>query len=152
MTGEGVITGGNNKGNGGGVVVEESAFNMTGGTIIGNAATVGGVYVSDGTFSLSGKPTVTGNTGGNVYLPDGRTIAVTGALSDGAKIGVTMEIPGAFTEGLKGKGKAASFTINTIQNSMSPQVWGAYLENIDALVLGEITAEQFCQALAAAAE
>lgn len=59
--------------------------------------------------------------------------------------------PGLQTQILNA-GKAASFTINTIQNSMSPQVWGAYLENIDALVLGEITAEQFCQALAAAAE
>lgn len=49
-------------------------------------------------------------------------------------------------------GKAAAFTVNTVQNEASPQVWGAYIDNIDSLVLGEISAEEFCQALAAAAD
>ena len=111
----GYITGGSNTGDGGGVYVEANAFAMNGGTIIGNkAAKGGGVYVSGGTFSLSGKPTVTGNTGGNVYLPEGRTIAVTDTLS-GACIGVTAQArPGdaglvTLTGGLRGRGDPSAF-------------------------------------------
>ncbi len=57
--------------------------------------------------------------------------------------------PGLQTQILNA-GKAAAFTVDTIQNKMSPQVWGAYIDNIDSLVLGEMSAEEFCQALAAA--
>ncbi|MBQ6346128.1 MAG: InlB B-repeat-containing protein, partial [Clostridia bacterium] len=91
---------------GGGVYIAQSGrFEMTGGEIRGNAARQGSVYVMDGSFSLSGKPVITGNTegaadqAGNVYLPNGKVITVSGALEAGAQIGVMMEKPGLFTTG-----------------------------------------------------
>ena len=119
----GSITG-NTADNGGGVYMggENSKFNMYGGEISGNTATVsgGGVSVSGGTFTMSGgritgnngsgvfvndnttftvsdRPTVTGNTrnrdiDSNVYLTGGTDTTITigtGGLTDGASIGVT---------------------------------------------------------------
>ena len=82
-------------GNGGGVFVGGGTFNMSGGSITGNTTTGnGGVYVhKNGTFQVSGGVKISGNknSGGsnsNVYLPNGKTITVTGVLS-GAEIGVT---------------------------------------------------------------
>ena len=79
---------------GGGVEVRGStaAFNMSGGSITNNTAGSGniggGVYVHDGTFTVSGSATVTDNTANNVYLNNGKTIAIgEGGLS--GKIGVT---------------------------------------------------------------
>ncbi len=82
-------------GSGAGVVVgNNSMFTMTGGTIEG--CTGGGVNVgANGTLKVSGAPVVADNTKdgqtGNVCLPTGKTIAVAGALADGAHIGVTTE-------------------------------------------------------------
>ena len=108
----GVITGGNSSGFGGGVYVNHGSFTLSGGSISGNGADVGGgVYVNErGTFILSGDPSITGNTEGtgentkasNVYLKD-KTITVTDALTDTASIGVTMETPGVFTYGWEDK-------------------------------------------------
>ena len=76
-----------------------AAFNMSGGSITNNTATYsGGVYVYDGaTFTVSGSANITGNkkgeTDNNVYLSktDSTIIGVTGALTGGARIGVTTE-------------------------------------------------------------
>ena len=95
-------------GDGGGIYVEQGTVNMTGGTITENNETVsgsvkiegnnatgdgGGVYYNDGTLNVSGSVSITGNKKGsaanNVYLPDGKTITITGALEDKASIGVT---------------------------------------------------------------
>ena len=70
-------------------------FNMN-----GNASITGnhnnGVFVSDSantTFTVSGAPTVTGNTrnsaDSNVFLAGSKTITIGGALDEGASIGVT---------------------------------------------------------------
>lgn len=82
-------------GNGGGVFVGDGTFNMSGGSITGNTTTGngGGVFVGDGTFNVSGGVKISGNknsvgSDSNVYLPNGKTISVTGALG-GAEIGVT---------------------------------------------------------------
>ena len=94
----GSITG-NNAGlsGGGGVWLHSGEFNMSGGSITDNTATSygGGVFVGDGTFKVSGGVKISGNkksdgSDSNVYLSDGKTITVTGAL-DGAEIGVTTE-------------------------------------------------------------
>jgi hypothetical protein len=80
---------------GGGVYINNGTFTMTNCTISGNvtAHKGGGVYVSGGTFNVSGSSAVFGNTNSDgaaddVYLPNGKKIAVSG-LSDGASIGVT---------------------------------------------------------------
>ena len=76
-----------------GVYNTRNTFNMYGGSIIDNKAEFGGVYVEDGTFTVSGDVTITGNTAkgntSNVYLPADKTITVIGALGTGAQIGVT---------------------------------------------------------------
>ena len=91
--------------NGGGVYVTKaasssiSAFTMNGGEISGNTAkrTGGGVFVENGTFTVSGKPTVNNNTSGsaegskvtdNVYLYPNKTITIGNGLTGGT-IGVT---------------------------------------------------------------
>ena len=90
--------------NGGGVYVTKaasssiSAFTMNGGEISGNSANYGGggVFVENGTFTVSGKPTVSKNTSGsegnkvtdNVYLYPNKTITIGNGLTGGT-IGVT---------------------------------------------------------------
>ena len=103
------MSGGSVKGNearyGGGVYILSSALEMSGGEITGNTAVRngGGVYyapLDEHLVYLSGSPKITGNTGNGVehnicmeYMnptPDStRTIILTGALEDGAEIGVT---------------------------------------------------------------
>lgn len=115
----GTITG-NTAASGGGVYIDaDGIFRLNGGKITKNTATVsGGGVAVDGTFSVSGTPSVTGNTMGggpdNVRLASGRTIAVTAAFS--GKVGVntavaaTASAPQVLTSGLKGKGAASSFS------------------------------------------
>lgn len=92
-------------------------FKMWGGTISGNTARYGGgVYVGlfdytadEGKFEISGAPVITGNqnagSNDNVYLyrdwDDRGIIKVTGALTEGAQIGVTLAdgYSGVFTSG-----------------------------------------------------
>lgn len=98
----GVIT--NNSalaGHGGGVFINGGTFTMTGGTITGNSVDAesygGGVYLGTGAFNISGSPSVSGNTreGGanNVELASGKTVSITGALTDGASLGITANVP-----------------------------------------------------------
>ena len=64
---------------------------LTGGEISGNSNR--GVLV-DKNFSISGNPVITGNTNSNVYLAArGTTINITGALTEGANIGITAPRP-----------------------------------------------------------
>ena len=86
-----------NGGIGGGVYVGGGSFNMEGGKITGNtsASIGGGVYVASdasASFTVSGTPTITDNTANdsteNVYLSDGGTITIGGALTGGS-VGVT---------------------------------------------------------------
>ena len=75
-------------------VQECGKFNMSGGKITGNSVKsgCGGVYVK-GAITVSGDAQIAGNTlngkTSNVYLTSGKTITVSGALSDSASIGVT---------------------------------------------------------------
>ena len=88
-------------GNGGGVCVYSGgSLALYGGSITGNrsAANGGGVYVTGNGMTVSGKVTITGNRGSdskinNVYLTDGRTIAIGAALDDSTRIGVTAKTP-----------------------------------------------------------
>ena len=100
---------GNSAANGGGVYINSQDLAVTGGSIINNNAadgSGGGVYfnVDGSSFNVSGNVSITGNKKGatptgsgligadnNVYLPDGKTITVAGALTGSNKIGVTTE-------------------------------------------------------------
>ena len=90
--------------NGAGVYVGESgstpgAFTMNGGTITNNkviGGNGGGVYVIDtATFKIANGASVKDNLcdseANNVYLPDGKTIEITGKLTDANNVGVTVE-------------------------------------------------------------
>ena len=101
MTG-GEISGNTATGNGGGVYIYRSGSvcNLSNGTISGNKAngSGGGIYISpknSGKLNISGIPVVKGNTvsdkANNVYLPSGKTLTISGAMSFGASIGVTTE-------------------------------------------------------------
>lgn len=79
--------------------------------ITGNKAPKGGgiyVYSSSSILNIQGVTQVynntllDGTTTNNIYLPTGKLITITGALTDGsdnANIGVSMETPGTFTSG-----------------------------------------------------
>jgi|GEM_PF-1907796 len=124
---DGAITGnkalgssmGTSLGRGGGVYITGGTFNFTGGEISGNDAGAigGGVYLAstysdhDGTISVSGDAAVKDNTVGtknsNVYLEEGGVLSVTDTLT--GTVGVTMQTPGVFTNGLSGRGTKENF-------------------------------------------
>ena len=105
----------NTASSGGGVYIGSGTFEMVSGRIFRNTASEkgGGVYAGD-TFKISGSSNINGNRAGditdNVWLPSGKTIRVSGELTNSAPIGVTMEDgSGTFTSGLGSKGTAADF-------------------------------------------
>lgn len=97
----GVISGNTATGNGGAVYIYRSGSvcNLSGGTIEKNTANVGGgIYVNpsnNGQLKISGNPVVNGNTASgdanNVYLPSGKKLSISAAMSSGASIGITTE-------------------------------------------------------------
>ena len=119
VTGGGTITGGNNTASGGGIL-NNGKLTVRDITVKGNSAAVsgGGIFCSGGTFGISGSPVITGNTAGgaadDVFVNNGSTITVAGALTVNAKIGVRQSEPdgSAFTSGLNGKGTASNFISN----------------------------------------
>lgn len=94
---------------GGGAVtlLANASVQLQGGQIYENTITGkmgGGILINSGTLSAEGAPIVTGNQGAesaanNIYLPDGKTIALTGALTEKAALSLTMKTPGTFTIG-----------------------------------------------------
>ena len=107
----GEISGNTSSSSGGGVYVNGGSFTMSGGSITSNVAGTsvsssgGGVYLGDykdnvgatypGTFTVSGKVSITGNTksgaASNVYLPTGKTITIEGTLDAASKIGISTQ-------------------------------------------------------------
>lgn len=97
----GVISGNTATGNGGAVYIfrSGSVCNLSGGTIENNTAkSGGGIYVNssnNGQLRISGNPVVKGNTvsdaANNVYLPSGKRLSISAAMSSGASIGITTE-------------------------------------------------------------
>lgn len=95
----GKVTGGNNKGFGGGVFVDVGGkFLMQSGSVEGNrASSGGGIYVSEGSqFGVSGSPMVIGNTkddkANNVFLPAGTVIDIDGQLASEAFLRVSSAV------------------------------------------------------------
>ena len=109
----------------GGGVECDGDFTMSGGRITGNRiinpdkleedAGGGGVYIESGnTFKLSGNSVITDNMDdkgdSNVYLEKDTLITVDDALANSDPIGISMQEPGVFTDGLPGNGSEENFT------------------------------------------
>ena len=122
VTGTGQITGGNNNGNGGGILVDGGTLVLSGGNITGNTAALGGGVYNGGTLQMSGAPIVTGNTGGNVCLPDGHTtITLVGTMNGSDdNIGITMQTPGVFTSELNPYGTVSLFASDNGDYEVAP--------------------------------
>ena len=97
----GVISGNTATGNGGAVYIYRSGSvcNLSGGTIENNTAkSGGGIYINphnNGQLKINGNPVVKGNTASgdanNVYLPSGKKLSISAAMSSGASISITTE-------------------------------------------------------------
>ena len=121
----GLITNNTATNSGGGIFNNTSGtLNLSGGIITNNSADVnfhgGGIHTS-GTFNVSGAPVVEENYRGsainNIGLYDSTLINITGALTDGASLGVnksrggtTNLSAGTITSGLAGNGAVSAFT------------------------------------------
>ena len=85
---------------GGGAITNKGTLNLSGGTFNGNYSkgNGGGIY-QGGKLNLSGNPVISGNTKGSpsgnlndVFLPTGKKAGVSGAFTEGAHIGLSMEV------------------------------------------------------------
>ena len=115
MSGDAVISGNTATGSGGGVFVSGSGdFTMTGGTIGGtgggspnSAENGGGVYIHNGTFTMSGSAVISGNnasssSGGGVYIHNGTftmcdSAVISGNSATSSGGGVYVSTYGTFT-------------------------------------------------------
>ena len=85
---------GNTAGTNGGGIWNGGTLTITGGNITGNTATVngGGIYHLYGTLNMDGNPVILRNTGNSkandVYLSSSKVITVTGAFTEGTRIGI----------------------------------------------------------------
>ena len=98
-----------------GIVADNSR--LTGGSITNNTCgSNGGVHVSGtASMSISGTPVVSGNTkngnANNINLADSAVMQVSGALTEGADLHVSISSStGTLTSGLSGNGTAENFT------------------------------------------
>ena len=85
---------GNTAGTNGGGIWNGGTLAITGGNITSNTATDngGGIYHLNGTLNMNGNPVILRNTGNNkandVYLSSSKVITVTGAFTEGTRIGI----------------------------------------------------------------
>ena len=120
------ITGGAISGNeavgsahGGAGIFNDGTMTISGGTVTGNTAAHGGGIKNYGTLNMEGAPVVSGNTGGDVWLGNGKVITCTGAFTGAAEsIGIAMERVGAFTNGYGASGTTTNpfFASNEIND------------------------------------
>ena len=80
----------NNKGGAISLMRDGSTANLGTGLITGNSGGKGAVALSAGSLTLTGDVKITGNTGANLYLANGKTVTLD-KLGSGAQIGVTTE-------------------------------------------------------------
>ena len=144
------IEGGSISGNksakwGGGVYLSNGAnvvLNLNGGSITNNTckSNGGGVHVSeDATMNVSGSPVVSGNKKGgdanNVNLAGGTVIQVTGALADGAEMGVSRSQGAGSITGGYSEHNSATFPETFFQADNTSYV--VALENGEAAIMAE---------------
>ena len=90
----------NNKGGAISLTRDGSTANLGTGTITGNSGGKGAVALSAGSLTLTGDVKITGNTGANLYLANGKTVTLDN-LGSAAEIGLTTEstaVPVVFAE------------------------------------------------------
>ena len=90
----------NNKGGAISLTRDGSTANLGTGTISGNSGGKGAVALSAGSLTLTGDVKITGNTGANLYLANGKTVTLDN-LGSAAEIGLTTEstaVPVVFAE------------------------------------------------------
>ena len=90
----------NNKGGAISLMRDGSTANLGTGLITGNSGGKGAVALSAGSLTLTGDVKITGNSGANLYLANGKTVTLD-KLGSGAQIGVTTEdttVPVVFAE------------------------------------------------------
>ena len=90
---------GNHASSGCGGIINAGSLSLTNTEITGNSSddtnSAGGVDCNVESISISGKVIIKDNTAGsatsNLYLPAGKTVTVTGSLSEGSSIGITTQ-------------------------------------------------------------
>ena len=90
----------NNKGGAISLTRDGSTANLGTGLITGNSGGKGAVALSAGSLTLTGDVKITGNTGANLYLANGKTVTLD-KLGSAAEIGLTTEstaVPVVFAE------------------------------------------------------
>ena len=90
----------NNKGGAISLTRDGSTANLGTGRIAGNSGGKGAVALSAGSLTLTGDVKITGNTGANLYLANGKTVTLD-KLGSAAEIGLTTEstaVPVVFAE------------------------------------------------------
>lgn len=101
----------NNKGGAISLTRDGSTASLGTGTITGNSGGKGAVALSAGSLILTGDLKITGNTGANLYLANGKTVTLDN-LGSAAEIGLTTEstaVPVVFAEA-NGTNYASRFT------------------------------------------
>ena len=101
----------NNKGGAISLTRDGSTANLGTGRITGNSGGKGAVALSAGSLTLTGDVKITGNTGANLYLANGKTVTLD-KLGSAAEIGLTTEstaVPVVFAEA-NGTDYASRFT------------------------------------------
>ena len=101
----------NNKGGAISLTRDGSTANLGTGLITGNSGGKGAVALSAGSLTLTGDVKITGNTGANLYLANGKTVTLD-KLGSAAEIGLTTEstaVPVVFAEA-NGTNYASRFT------------------------------------------
>ena len=101
----------NNKGGAISLTRDGSTASLGTGTITGNSGGKGAVALSAGSLTLTGDVKITGNTGANLYLANGKTVTLDN-LGSAAEISLTTEstaVPVVFAEA-NGTNYASRFT------------------------------------------
>ena len=114
-------------------------FTMNGGEISGNDR---GVMYENGTASVSGAPVIQGNTNGNFCdYQDGYYLTISGALTDGAYIGVTLEEKFGEAAGPSMYDDTLPAAPDYIEYFYSDEGYGIYAEG-DSIFVGNYITEQ----------
>ena len=114
-----------------------------GGTLIMNGGTVTGCdkgIEGSGDITVSGKVKISGNTNGNLILPDGKTVSV-GTLDSTANIGITAEKQGELTAGgsIRLTSGGAAYTTRFFADNAAAYAIFADGEDLVMRTLGEHT-------------